>query len=444
MSNLELGYGRGAAQLVLPSRIRFDALDARPLPAISLDEAFRAAWEEPYGITDPTDLFRSGDRIVLIVNDHTRPTPTRQILRLLWDRIDARVAPAHVTVVVGTGTHRAPTGDELEAILGPFRTLFDVRIHDCDRDLINVGVTSRGTPVLLNRVVAEADCVVAIGHIGTHYYAGYSGGRKGILPGVAGRTTIDANHAQLTDPRCRACSYCGNPISDEMVEAAAKVPFALTIDVVLAGTGGVAKVFLGEPEAAHAAGRAFWDANFQVPFDAPYDLVVASAGGHPKDINLYQAHKALYNAMRTVRDGGILYVAAACPDGIGHAVFEDWVNRSPDPEDVARLYEKEGFILGGHKALYLAQDAKRATIYLHSELDDDTVRRYYMQPARTLDPVLAAAKDRFGTSFRTLIIPHAADLFPIPSSATAWMGLTSPNPVGPSDLNQVLRPENRS
>ena len=419
MPSLEAAYGRGTIDLAVPSAMSYDVLDARPLSTAPMDDAFADAWAQPYGLSDPMDVFRPEDRFAIVVNDHTRPTPTQDLLRLLWERIESRVAPERISIVVGTGTHRAPTENELDSILGPFRELFDVRIHDCDGDLVDVGVTSRGTPVLLNRSVAEADCVIAIGHIGAHYYAGYSGGRKGILPGVAGRATVEANHAQLTDPRCHACSYCGNPISDEMVEAAAKIPFALTIDVVLVANGGVAKAFLGEPEAAHAAGRAFWDANFQVPFDAPYNLVIASAGGHPKDINLYQAHKALYNAMRTVRDGGILYLAAACPDGIGQSVFEDWVNRCPNPQDVSRLYEQEGFVLGGHKALYLAQDAQRATINLHSELDDDTVRRYYMQPAHSLDPVLAAARDRFGTDFRTLVIPHAADLFPIPSFTKA-------------------------
>jgi nickel-dependent lactate racemase len=412
VAELAFAYGRATMEISLPPWAAWDILDAGPVPAQRIEAAFEDAWAHPFGVADPEEVLQPGTRLAIIVNDHTRPTPTRALLSLLWDRIREHVRAENVSVVVGTGTHRAPTEPELEAILGPLRRTFRVRVHDCDQDLVEVGVTARGTPVLLNRVVAEADRVIAIGHIGMHYYAGYSGGRKGILPGVAGRATIEANHAQMTDPSSSACLYRGNPISDEMVEAAKMVPLII-IDVVLASDGGIAKIVIGEPEAAHAAGRAFWDEHFQVPFDEPYDVVIASAGGHPKDINLYQAYKALYNAMRTVRDGGFVFLAAACPEGIGHRVFADWVQRSPTPDDVLALYDREGFALGGHKAVYLARDAKRASIYLRSEIDPQTVRRYYMQPADDPAPVLDAACETFGRTSRILLLPHAEDTFPV-------------------------------
>jgi nickel-dependent lactate racemase len=413
MAALQLAYGRGTIEVALPDGLSFDRLEAIPTPAISLREAFEEAWTHPFGIGDPAEPLQRGERIVLVVTDHTRPTPTRDLLELLWEKIRGRVAAEDVLLLVATGTHRPPTDQELEAMLGPYRHAFRTQIHDCDGDLVDVGASSRGTRILLNRSVAEADRVITIGHIGMHYYAGYSGGRKNILPGVAGRATIAANHAQLADPCSRACLYGGNPISDEMVEAAKLVPVAFILDVVLDSDGKVAKVVIGEPEAAHAAGRAFWDKHFQVPFNEPYDVVIASAGGHPKDINLYQAYKALYNAMRTVRDGGFVFLAAACPEGIGHRVFADWVQRSPTPEDVLALYEREGFALGGHKAVYLARDAKRASIYLRSEIDPETVRRYYMQPASDPASVLDAARETFGRAPRVLLLPHAEDTFPV-------------------------------
>ncbi len=402
-------------ELDVPSWVAADVLDARPVSAVSLEQAFDDAWSHPIGRADPVGTLSRGDQLVIVVNDHTRPTPTRGLLHLLWEKLRSRVDATDVTVVVGTGTHRAPTDDELETMLGEFRKTFRVLIHDCDRDLIEVGVSTRGTRILVNRTVAEADHIMAIGHIGMHYYAGYSGGRKGILPGVAGRETIAANHAELADPDSRACLYDGNPISDEMVEAARKVRLDAIIDVVFSNDGGIAKVVIGEPEAAHAAGRAVWDEYFQVSFSQPYDVVIASAGGHPKDINLYQAYKAQFNAMRTLRDGGILFLAAACPDGVGHPVFSDWIDRCPSSDDVVALYDKEGFVLGGHKALYHARDVQRASIFLCSEMDDATVRRFYMEPAGNLDPVFSKARERFGKSFRTLLIPHAADIFPVQS-----------------------------
>ena len=288
-------------------------------------------------------------------------------------------------------------------------------IHDCDRDLVDLGVTALGAPLQVHRAVVEADRIVSIGRIGLHYYAGYSGGRKNVLPGVAGRATIGANHARMTDPRSTACASDGNPVNDEMVDAARRVGLDLIVDVISASDGGVAKIVIGAPEAAHTVGRSFWDQQFQVPIEQPVDVVIASAGGHPKDINLYQAYKAQYNAMKAVREGGILFLIAACSDGIGHSVFAEWIERSESPEDVMSIYETEGFILGGHKAVYLVQDLQHATIYLRSELDDATVRRYYMQPADGAAAVLDAARRRFGERFRVLVMPHAGDTFPIRS-----------------------------
>jgi nickel-dependent lactate racemase len=145
--------------------------------------------------------------------------------------------------------------------------------------------------------------------------------------------------------------------------------------------------------------------------------VIASAGGHPKDINLYQAYKGQYNAMKAVRDGGILFLVAACPNGIGHPVFTEWIERSNSPEDVFTIYEEEGFRLGGHKAVYHAQDLRRATVYLHSELDDGTVRRFYMSPAIDAAAAFDEARKRFGDDYRVLVIPYANDTFPVCSEA---------------------------
>lgn len=413
MRTFELAYGRGTVTLDVPSKNLDRVLEGTPMPRVPLRQAFDEAWTHPIGMTDPAELFKPGERVVVVITDHTRPTPTREVFPLLWEKIGGTVVREDVTLLVATGTHRAPTDEELEAMLGELRREFHVLIHDCDRDTVEVGVSALGTPITIHRALVEADRIVTIGHIGMHYYAGYSGGRKNILPGVAGRATIEANHARLTDPRSTACVYAGNPISEEMVEAARMVGVDFSVDVVLASDGAVAKVVIGESEAAHAVGRAFWAKYSQVPFCEPYDVVISSVGGHPKDINLYQAYKGQYNAMKAVRDGGILLLIAACPNGIGHPIFTDWIERSDSPEGVLAIYEQEGFRLGGHKAVYHAQDLQRATIYLRSELDEATVRRFYMEPVVDSAVVFDAARERFGGDYRVLVIPHAADTFPV-------------------------------
>ena len=417
MQTFELAYGKGTVTIDVPSKNLDGVLEGKPTPRILLHQAFDEAWSNPIGIRHPAEIFKPGEHVVVVITDHTRPTPTREIFPLLWEKIRATVAKEDVTLLVATGTHRAPTDPELEEMLGDLQDEFCVLIHDCDRDVVEIGVSKLGTPITVHRALVEADRIVTIGHIGMHYYAGYSGGRKNVVPGVAGRETIEVNHSRLTDPRSTACVYAGNPISEEMVEAARMVGLDFIVDVVLASDGTVAKVVVGEPEAAHAVGRTFWDEHFQVPFCEPYDVVIASAGGHPKDINLYQAYKGQYNAMKAVRDGGILFLIAACPNGIGHSVFTEWIERSDSPEDVLAIYEQEGFRLGGHKAVYHAQDLRRATVYLHSELDDETVRRFYMNPAIDAAAAFDEARKRFGDDYRVLVIPYANDTFPVCSEA---------------------------
>ena len=413
MADLRLPYGKGAVELSIPDRNLLGIVEGKEAGRIEFEQAFRDAWESPIGLDDPAAFFHPGESVVFVVTDHTRATPTRKIFPLVWERIRTQVRPEDVTLLVGTGTHRSPTEEELEGMLGEIRHGFCMRIHDCDHDLVGVGKSSRGTPILINRLVAEADRVVTIGHIGMHYFAGYSGGPKNILPGVAGRETIETNHAQLTDPRCEGCVYVGNPISEEMSEAARLVGVDFIVDVVLDAQGRVAKVVVGDVEEAHAVGRAFWDTLFQVKVSEQADLVIVSAGGHPKDIDLYQAHKAIYNAARAVKDGGMIFLLAACPDGIGHEVFTDWMTRCDKPDDVFGIFAKEGFKIGGHKAIYLAKDLRRAEIYLLSEMKSDLVQRFFLKPVADPNDVLVDARERYGERFRTLVMPHGGDTFPV-------------------------------
>ena len=413
MPSFELPYGDGRIDVEVPERNLMGVLEGKRLPKTSLESAFEQAWSQPYGIDDPADGFREGGQVVVVITDHTRPTPVRDLFPLIWERLSPPLLADDVTFLVGTGTHRDPTDEELDRMLGTIREDFPVRIHDCDRNLVEIGRSAHGTPIFVNRLVADADHVITLGHIGMHYFAGYTGGRKSILPGVAGRETIAANHAMLLGDGASACRYRGNPISEEMVEAAAMIRHLLTVDVVLDANGAVAKVCLGDTEAAHAAGRTFWEAHFQVPLDERADIVVASAGGHPKDINLYQAYKGVYTAARAVRDGGHVVLAASCPKGIGHPVFEDWLRRSRRPADIREILAHEGFRLGGHKALYLADDAERIHLHLRSGFSKQEARMCFFEPVDSLHDVVRSLLQHVGDDARVLMMPHAANTFPV-------------------------------
>ena len=419
MARIELPYGKGTVLVEVPDRNLVGTLEGASAPELRLEDAFAEAWACPIGIADPASLIKPGEKLVFVVTDHTRPTPTRRLLPLIWERLRSHVRAQDVTIIVATGTHRRPNEEELDKLFGGLRQEFRFAFHDCDHNLVEVGKSVRGTPILLDRAVAEADRVVTIGHIGMHYYAGYSGGRKNILPGVSGRETIEKNHAQLTDRHCEGCVHDGNPISEEMIEAARLARVDFIVDVVLDAKGRVAKVVVGDLEEAHAAGRSFWDSLFQVEVREKADLVIVSAGGHPKDIDLYQAYKALYNAGKAVKDDGIVLLIAACPDEIGNPVFTDWVMRCQKPNDVFDVLRQEGFKLGGHKAVYLAKDLARSDVYLLSQLDEALVRRFFLKPVQDAKEVICIARERFGESFRTLVMPHGGDTFPVEQKCAA-------------------------
>jgi len=412
MARFEFDYGQEKLSFHVPDDNLLSVLEPKPAPAVPLERAFAEGWEGAIGSESPEGLFRRGQRVAVVVPDHTRAVPTRKLLSLLWERLKGRVRAEDVTVVVATGTHRPPQEEELSHMLGEFRSLFKVEIHDQER-CEEIGCSRRGIPVAVNPTVLSADRVITIGHIGMHYFAGYSGGPKMILPGVCGAETIRLNHEQIVDPKAYACIYEDNPIHAEMREVAKMVGVDLMVDVIQ-GPQGVLKVVVGDVIEAHRAGARFWDRYFQVQVPKQADLVIVSPGGHPRDINLYQAHKAIFNAARAVRDGGMILLIAACPDGSGNHVFEDWARRSRSLSDVLEIMKQEGFKIGGHKVYFLGKDRERGIEhFLISEMPDQEAQALWMKPVRGVDEVLARARARYGAGFSVTVMPHGADTFPV-------------------------------
>ncbi len=412
--DLSLRYGEGSVVFPVPEENILGILEPNPCPVPQFAEAFSEAWRRPIGFEAPLhELIGKGGRVVFVVPDHTRRVPTREILRAAWERLSPAVSPRDVTVVVATGTHRPSRPDELAWILGDFRRLFRVVVHDAEGDLVRVGTSSLGTPIEVNPVVLEADHIITIGHIGMHYFAGYSGGPKMILPGVAGAETTRRNHERITDPKAYACVYEENPIHREMREAAELVGVRAMVDAVISGDGRPVKFFVGKVSEAHRAGASFWDRIFQVEVPERADLVITSPGGYPRDIDLYQAHKAVFNAARATRDGGLILLVAECRDGIGHPVFADWGKRAHDLRGILEIMRAEGFRIGGHKAYFFALDRERGIRHLLlSSLPPEEARALGIEPVSSVEEALGLARAAFGASFSVLIMPHGNDTFP--------------------------------
>jgi len=411
MSELELPYGRRALKVRVPDANLQGVLlpGHRTVPA---DEAalLREALARPIGTARLREMVRPGQQVVIVTSDLTRPCPSERLLPLVLDELAAGGVPDDdVTVVTALGLHRRMTAAEMKTAVGTavYRRLRIVN-HD-PADCVRLGFTSAGTPVEIFRPLVEADVRVCLGNLELHYFAGYSGGAKAVLPGCASRATLNANHGLMVRPGARAGRLAGNPVRADLEEGAAMAGVDMILNVVMDGHRIVGAV-AGDVTAAHRRGCELVAARGSVDIERPADVVLVSAGGHPKDLNLYQAQKALDNAAHALRDGGALILVAECPEGMGNATFEAWLTGGTPAELLARIQQE--FVLGGHKAAAVAAVLQRAAIYLVSALPDDLVRRCGMTPFATLDAALAAALNDSGPGARLLVLPYGGSILP--------------------------------
>jgi len=342
--------------------------------------AIKHALQNPLGTKRLREIVaqKEAAKIVIVIDDHTRDAPTEKMLDALTEEIREGGKGGRVTLLVACGTHSAPAEEDLKRILGKHFSRFGengVKVHDCDaggEELVQVGTTSRGTPVRLNRTYLEADLKILTGDLTLHYYAGFGGGRKSILPGIAARETINANHALLTDERDRArtANLEDNPVHLDMTEAASFAPPDFVLNAVADASGNLVGAYAGEMNAvflkgAEVAKKLFC---FELVPNELFDVLVVSAGGFPKDRNLYQATKAVENCYRAVAPGGRLILVAECREGVGDAYFEEWMNEHGTYEAAAAAV-RTNFVLGGHKAFYIRKAMKRVRLSVVSELD---------------------------------------------------------------------------
>lgn len=373
-----------------------------------VEEAMRA----PIGTPLLTELVRPGEKLVILTSDITRPMPTARVLPvLLRDLFAVGVKAEDVTLVVSIGSHRKQTEEELRHIAGDeaFETIRCVNA-DLD-DTVLVGTTSRGTPVEVMRLVAEADRRICLGNIEFHYFAGFSGGAKALVPGVCTRRTIQANHSHMVEPGAYTGNLDGNPVRADLEEAAGLCGIDFILNVVLDAHKRVVYAVAGDYIRAHRAGCAYLDSKYRTFIPAPADIVVVSQGGAPKDLNLYQAQKALDNAKHACRDGGTIILVASCAEGLGESTFEKWLLEArTSGELIDRL--RADFRLGGHKAAAIAMVLQTKDICLVSDLPDEFVSRIFLKPFSTLSAALDAALDKYGPDARVLVMPYGGSTLP--------------------------------
>ncbi|MDD6694440.1 MAG: nickel-dependent lactate racemase [Olsenella sp.] len=375
----------------------------------------RAALERPRATPRLRELVSCGQRVCVITSDVTRPLPTAEILPEVMDELHAGgVSDDDVLLAIALGSHRPQTQDELRRIMGPYFGRLAVLNGD-SRGLVHFGRTRHGTPVDILAEVAEADVRVSLGNVEYHYFAGYSGGAKAIMPGVSTFEAIQANHALMCDPAARSGNM-ESPVRLDLEEACRMVGLDFIVNVVLDEERRIVYCACGDfVEAQRDACREL-DRLYGCPLAEKADVVVVSQGGAPKDLNLYQLQKALDNAKHPVRDGGAIVLVGSCAEGLGQPTFERWMREASSPAEVVDHLRRE-FRLGGHKAAAIAQIEGRADVLLVSDLPDETARACFMRPFRhvqeALDTALAEQRARLGREPRVLIMPHGGSTLPL-------------------------------
>lgn len=417
-------YGKG--EIILPSRCPapLSVIEPGPFPVRHGSGLVDEALDNPLGSPPMERFFRRGQRVVCVIPDITRRSGVRTWLPLVLERLlDAGVGSRDISVVVSLGIHRKMSDEELKDHVGAWVwRRFSVRNHNCDdpSGLIDLGRTPGGIPLRLNRKVVEADTLLLTGSVTYHYFAGYGGGRKAILPGVASRETCEANHRMVVSWRRGNLhgDLCpgkleGNPVHSDMLSACSMVPPIFSLNVVTDPSNRIIAAAAGGVEAAHIEACRRHDVFYRRRIDSRADLVIAGVGGWPKDINFVQAHKGLYSAHRAVKEGGVLVLAAACPEGGGHPDFFSWFRRCSTDEQWLDSLDRE-YQINGQTAYSTWKCASANMTILISSLPRERVIEMGMVPAGGLEEAMKIVEDRFrgaqGGIPRPLIIPDASDI----------------------------------
>lgn len=375
--------------------------------------AVRQALRAPLAGPPLVQAVRGRGSVLVLVNDLTRATPYHGVLPALVEELEsAGVAPAQIAFLTATGAHRPLRPAELELCYGPIaRAGYPFYQHDADRGHVCLGRLSTGNELGIDERVVAAGFRIVVSLVTPHYFAGYSGSRKSILPGVAGRETIRANHARIVHPSARLAHLTGNVIHQEMWEAAQRVGVDFDLELVVNDEREIVGVFGGPMAEVFPTAVAACDALYRVPVPTPAPVVAVSAGGYPKDLNFLQAQKALNHAAPITAPGGTLILVAECRDGVGHATFEAWLRRAA-PAELAATPEAD-VCLGGHTAIATARLLRRCEIVVVSNLSRDVVAALRFVPAASLDEALAHAEARHGPGCPVYVIPHGGFILPV-------------------------------
>jgi nickel-dependent lactate racemase len=394
-NNVRLGYGQGCLDLMLDEGA--EVVLAEELAAAPDGEIDRSIDQSNGKCLDD---FAGSKSACILVSDITRPAPSHLMLPPLIRRLED-LGIRDLRIVFALGTHRRMTTEE-ERVLLKGCTSLPYMQHD-PKNCVSLGETRRGTPVEILETALSSDLIVATGNIEYHYYAGYSGGAKAVLPGISSERSVIKNHELMRETNS-VTGRLDSPVRQDMEDAAGIAGLDFILNVVLNGRKEVVQSVAGDFISAHRTGTATVDRMYLRPVK-PAEIVVTCAGGRPKDLNLFQAQKALDNAKNAAIPGGSIILVAECCEGLGHPVFERWAREATSAEDCWERFGRE-YEFGGHKAAFLAKESMQHHLILVSAMPKDKAEMCFFTPAATLEEALVLARARQGKDARMLVMPH--------------------------------------
>ena len=388
--NVDIKYGKDGVQKVdIPDENLIGIFYPKDVECGAPDQVINASIDNPVGYDSLDQFLEGGEDIVFIVNDGTRPTPTAKVLDALSKRMDLRKA----RYLIATGNHRDMTPEEYDFVFGKHYAELKDRIicHNAKQsECVFLGTSKNGTPMEVNKIAVDADRLVIITSVEPHYFAGYTGGRKSFLPGVASFRTIESNHKLAMKQEAQALALEGNPVHEDMMDALEQVKGKkiFSIQIVMDRHQNIYKVASGDLNQCFRTAVGWAEDVFCVPIPQKADVVI-SVAPYPMDVDLYQSQKALDNGKWALKEGGKIIMVSKCREGIGHATFMQQLSTSKDPKVVLENLNKE-YKLGYHKAAKMAEIAVWADIWAVTDLDPEIIRSANITPF----PSVAAAMEQ--------------------------------------------------
>lgn len=406
---INLAYGEGRLSITCPED-RVTVIEPTGLPGLHDEKAaVLDALNSPIGAQPLKQVAKPDMRICILFTDITRATPNERIIPWLLEHLD-HVPRDNITLLNQTGTHRPNTESELQKMLTPeVMNNYRVLNHCCEEsdDLVQLGETRDGAPALLNKHAVEADLRIVTGFIEPHLFAGFSGGPKGLMPGVAGLETVMSNHGatNIGDPNATFGITHGNPIWNEILEIAQRTGPNFILNVTLNEKRDITNVFAGDLVKAHTAGCEYVKKSAMQPFAKPFDIVVTTNSGYPLDMNLYQGVKGMSAGSRVVKEGGTLILACECREGVPTNSPMDVLLREADsPEEILTMLATPGFVRPEQwQAQIQSLVQRRAEVLVYSSLDADTVKAAHLSPCADISTTLT---ERMGPETTVAVLPQ--------------------------------------